>query len=100
MSNLQITDAAVLAAAAAIQVRMEKTIGLNDLARAALVAALPHLAQETVPVEAVVSKGPWEPFETTEQRKALGRADACYERHQLAPGIHQDVPHLHERIDL
>ena len=36
-----------------------------------------------------------EPVETPEQRKALGRVDACYERHILAPGIHQAVPHLH-----
>lgn len=40
---MNITDAAVGAAAAAIQVRMERTIGLNDLARAALEAALPYL---------------------------------------------------------
>lgn len=41
--RVTVTDAAVGAAAAAIQVRMDKTIGLNDLARAALEAAAPHL---------------------------------------------------------
>jgi hypothetical protein len=34
--------------------------------------------------------------ETAAQGKARGRTDACYARHVLAPGIHQEVPHLHE----
>jgi len=38
-----VTDAAVGSAAAAIQVRIDRTIGLNDLARAALEAAAPHM---------------------------------------------------------
>jgi hypothetical protein len=38
-----IPDEAVIAGAAAIQVRLDKTLGLNDLTRAVLEAAAPHL---------------------------------------------------------